>query len=60
MPFFSYPAPADWLLPLIKIPLGLASLLFSGLELIGLWGSVAVCLIVIAIFTRNIMGPHRV
>lgn len=57
MPFFTYPAPADWLLPIISIPLTLASLIFQVLELIGVWGSAAVALIVIAIFSRNIMGP---
>ena len=29
MPFFSYPAPADWLLPIIKFPSMLISAIFS-------------------------------
>lgn len=59
MPFFSYPAPADWLLPIIKLPLTLVSLVFSFIEMIGPWGNVALVTIIIALFTRNIMGPAR-
>ena len=59
MPFFTFPAPADWLLPIISIPLMLASLIFRFLELIGVAGSAVVIAIVIAIFTRNIMTPAK-
>jgi hypothetical protein len=59
MPFFSFPAPADWLLPIVSIPLTLASLIFSFLELIGVAGSSVVIAIVIALFTRNIMSPAK-
>jgi hypothetical protein len=59
MPFFSYPAPADWLLPIIKLPLTLVSLVFSFIGMIGPWGNVALVTIIIALFTRNIMGPAR-
>jgi hypothetical protein len=59
MVFFSYPAPADWLLPILSIPLTLASIIFRFLETIGLLGTSVLLAIVIAIFTRNIMGPAR-
>ena len=59
MPFFTFPAPADWLLPIISIPLMLSSLIFRFLELIGVAGSAVVIAIVIAIFTRNIMTPAK-
>jgi hypothetical protein len=59
MPFFDYPANADWLLPLIKLPLMLISLVFQVIFAIGPIGHIAVIAIVIALFTRNIMGPAR-
>jgi hypothetical protein len=59
MPFFSHPANADWLLPLINIPLGLISLIFKTVFAIGPFGQIAFVAIVIALFSRNIMGPHR-
>jgi hypothetical protein len=59
MPFFTYPAPADWLLPIVSIPLTLGSFIFRFLELIGLLGSSVVIAIVIALFTRNIMSPAK-
>jgi hypothetical protein len=59
MPFFSYPAPADWLLPIIKFPLMLISAIFSGIIAIGPIGQVAVVAIIIALFAKNIMGPAR-
>jgi len=59
MPFFDHPANADWLLPLIKLPLMFISLVFSGIHAIGPIGNVVVIAIVIALFTRNVMGPHR-
>ncbi len=57
MPFFSYPAPADWLLPIVKLPLMLISAIFSLIIAIGPIGQVAVVAIIIAIFAKNIMGP---
>ena len=59
MPFFSYPAPADWLLPIIKLPLMLISAIFSLIRVIGPIGQVALVAIIIALFARNIMGPAR-
>jgi hypothetical protein len=59
MPFFTYPAPADWLLPIVSIPLTLGSFIFRFLDLIGLVGSAVVIAIVIALFTRNIMSPAK-
>ena len=59
MPFFSYPAPADWLLPILNIPLTLASLIFRFLQFIGLAGTSVLIVIAIAIFARNIMSPAR-
>jgi len=57
MPFFSYPAPADWLLPIIKFPLMLISAIFSGMIAVGSIGQIALVAIIIALFARNIMGP---
>jgi hypothetical protein len=60
MPFFSYPANADFLLPIIKIPLTLISAIFSVILAIGPIGQIALIAIIIAIYTKNIMGPaHR-
>lgn len=59
MPFFSHPANADWLLPLIKFPLTLISLIFQGIGAVGPFGDIAIVAIVIALFSRNIMGPAR-
>lgn len=59
MPFFSYPAPADWLLPIIKLPLLLISAIFGLIRVIGPIGQVAVAALIIALFARNIMGPAR-
>ncbi|WP_411281079.1 hypothetical protein [Gemmatimonas sp.] len=59
MPFFSYPAPADWLLPIIKLPLTLISLIFDLIRLIGPIGQVAVVAIIIALYAKNIMSPAR-
>ncbi len=60
MPFFSHPANADWLLPLIKIPLMLISLIFQAVFAVGPIGQIIFVAIVIALFTRNVMGPHEV
>lgn len=59
MPFFSHPANADFLLPLIKLPLLLISSIFQVILAIGPIGQVALIAIVIALFTRNVMGPAR-
>lgn len=59
MPFFSYPANADFLLPIIKLPLMLISAIFSVILAIGPIGNIALIAIVIAIYTKNIMGPAR-
>ena len=57
MPFFSYPAPADWLLPIIKLPLMLISAIFSGIIAVGPIGQIALVAVIIALFARNLMGP---
>ncbi len=59
MPFFSHPANADWLLPIIKLPLMLISGIFSVILAIGPIGNVLLIAIVIALFARNVMGPSR-
>ena len=59
MPFFSYPVNGDFLLPIIKIPLMISSLVFSGMYAIGLLGTLACIAIIIALFARNLMGPVR-
>ncbi len=59
MPFFSAPANADWLLPVISLPLGLISLIFKAVFAVGPFGQIAFVAIVIALFSRNIMGPAR-
>jgi hypothetical protein len=59
MPFFSHPADADWLLPIIKLPLMLISGIFSLILAVGPIGQIALVAIVIAIFARNIAGPAR-
>jgi len=59
MPFFSHPANADFLLPLIKLPLLLISSIFQVILAVGPIGQIALIAIVIALFTRNVMGPAR-
>jgi hypothetical protein len=59
MPFFSYPANADWLLPIVKLPLTLISAIFGGIIAIGPIGQVALVAIIIALYAKNIMGPAR-
>jgi hypothetical protein len=59
MPFFSHPANADWLLPILKLPLTLISLIFQFIIAIGPIGDIALIAIIIALFSRNIMGPAR-
>ncbi len=57
MPFFDHPANADWVLPIVKIPLTVISLVFDFIRMIGPIGNVALIAIIIALFARNIMGP---
>jgi hypothetical protein len=59
MPFFSHPVNADWLLPIIKLPLMLISGIFSLILAVGPIGQIAFIAIIIALFARNIMGPVR-
>lgn len=59
MPFFSYPANADFLLPLIKFPLLLISAIFKVVLAVGPIGQIAIIALFIAAFTKNVMGPHR-
>ncbi len=59
MPFFSHPAHADWLLPIIKLPLLLISGIFSVIRTVGPFGQIALIAIIVALFARNIMGPAR-
>ena len=59
MPFFSHPANADWLLPIVKLPLTLISAIFSGIIAFGPIGQVALVAIIIALYAKNIMGPAR-
>ncbi len=59
MPFFSHPANADWLLPIVKLPLMLISAIFGLIRVIGPIGQVALVAIIIAIYAKNIMGPAR-
>ena len=59
MPFFDHPATADWLLPLIKLPLMLISLVFKAIFAMGPIGNIVCIAIIIALFARNIMGPAK-
>lgn len=59
MPFFDHPANADFLLPLVKIPLLLISSIFKVVLAVGPIGQIAIVAIAIALFTKNIMGPAR-
>ncbi|BAH37715.1 MAG TPA: hypothetical protein DGD08_16210 [Gemmatimonas aurantiaca] len=59
MPFFSHPINADWLLPIVKLPLMLMSGIFSVILAVGPIGQIAFIAIFMALFARNIMGPHR-
>lgn len=59
MPFFSYPANADFLLPILKLPLLLISSIFQVILAVGPIGQIAIIAAFIAVFTRNIMGPHQ-
>lgn len=59
MPFFSHPANADFLLPILKLPLMLISGIFDIIRVIGPIGDIALIAIIIGLFARNIMGPAR-
>lgn len=59
MPFFDHPANADWLLPIIKLPLLLISGIFKIILAIGPIGQIALIALIIAAFSKNIMGPAR-
>jgi hypothetical protein len=60
MPPFSAPFGADWLLPLIKLPLLLASGVFWVIDVIGPIGNIIAIAIIIGLFARNSAGPvHR-
>lgn len=59
MPFLDHPVDADFLLPIIKLPLLLISGIFKIILAVGPIGQIAIIAIVIALFARNIMGPAR-
>ena len=59
MPPFSAPIYADFLLPIIKLPLLLISSIFQVVLAVGPIGQIAIIAAFIAVFSRNIMGPHR-
>lgn len=59
MPFFSYPANADWLLPIVKLPLTLMSLVFKAIIVMGPIGNVACAVIIIGLFANNLMKPTQ-
>ncbi|MBL0169210.1 MAG: hypothetical protein IPP90_00590 [Gemmatimonadaceae bacterium] len=59
MPFFSYSANADWLLPLIKLPLFLISLVFKAIYVMGPIGNVLCVAIIVGLFARNLMQPAK-
>ena len=59
MPFFDHPADADFLLPIIKLPLLLISTIFKIILAVGPIGQIAIIAIAIALFARNVMGPAR-
>ena len=57
MPFFNYPANADWLLPLVELPLTLMSLVFQAIYAMGWIGNVVCVAIIVGLLARNIMKP---
>ena len=59
MPFFDHPANADWLLPIIKLPLMLISGIFQLILAVGPIGQIALIAIIIALYAKNIMGPAK-
>ena len=59
MPFFDHPANADWLMPLIKLPLTLISLVFQAIYAMGPIGNVICAAIIIGLLARNLMKPTR-
>jgi len=48
-----------FLLPIIKLPLLLISSIFQVVLAVGPIGQIAIIAAFIAVFSRNIMGPHR-
>lgn len=60
MPIRDYPLNADFLLPIVKIPLTVISLIFQGIEAIGPIGQILLVAIIIGLLARNVMGPARV
>ena len=59
MPFFDHPANGDWLLAIAKLPLMLISGVFWFIHLIGPIGNILLVLIVLGLYSRNLMGPAR-
>ena len=59
MPFFDHPANADFLLPIVKIPLLLISTIFKVILAVGPIGQIALFVLFVAAFTKNVMGPAR-
>jgi hypothetical protein len=57
MPPFSEPFGADWLLPIIKLPLMLASGVLWVIEKVGPIGQILLVLIFMALFARNLLQP---
>ena len=56
MPFFSHPAdPTAWLLPLVSGVLSASSFLFSVITAIAPYGVVALFVVVVALFSMNLM-----
>ena len=59
MPFFDHPANADWLLPIIKLPLMAISLVFQAIYAMGPIGNILCIALILGLFARNMMGPAR-
>lgn len=59
MPPFSAPINADFLLPIVKLPLLLISSIFQVILAVGPIGQIAIIAAFIAVYTKNIMGPHQ-
>ncbi|MCO4100364.1 hypothetical protein [Gemmatimonas sp.] len=59
MPFFDHPANADFLLPIVKIPLLLISMIFKVILAVGPIGQIALFVLFVAAFAKNVMGPAR-
>lgn len=59
MPFFSHPANGDFLLPLVKIPLTLISLVFKLIYAMGPIGNILCIAIIIGLFSWNLLKPVK-